>query len=814
MSPSERRRKLSRETCNYKKYESNCDEDVLKADADRSSPEKDGVENLNVVYELRAPSEGPKSSSFLRSPSKHVFPLTDIGGDVYLEVVLESLPRLEDVPAVRCACSVPERRKSRDASSSESPSGDSLAKKLAVSCSLAEPEPPDDDGPFDPGAGCSGTVLRPPDPNDSGVSGCCKSRDASPAAASANEASYRLRFAPVYPVVDDRMQTSCKQKGKHRCNCDDESDQGVRETAVVYSMTDEKKIREPSKQHHRRHRKEAKQRLPEPADSRRDRKHSLVDRKARTCSSSDNSDGRSSPELVRYGALCHDCRNCTRGPRNGCPFENPVRCGKQPESGATTSIPILQASKFDHVNRFGGFRSAKSLHGPLTLREFYSLKRQQSVRLDGAGSFREAPSNYADEVSLRTESVASAEICPCEVRLDASPKGFRFDDDVDYRPSTKKLISSYTQTDDMQCGCGKSLVPVCSDCGDPPRTDFGQSSPGVFAMKRSTANHNLAEVDKSALFLEAMERTSRKCGVEREDRELGSVEFAADAEAGSNGRVKVIDLHCDNSISKLNNCECDNNIVYSNSYKKRSGAKDSLSRRKSLFRCSDRRETKCNSYGDKENALTESDLSILMSDDAAERVIRCSEPDSVDSLENFIRKPKLKRFASPLDRLDKIISDRNMRKNRERCTENSNIDSFYRNGKPLSEIETPDKKKRTKTQNENGYIRIAADEREEDNVIVYEKGDYGTFGHIIECDRTKSMPIVCNQSNSVPISEHSAVPSVSEMDKFRYRLDSAASMVFHSHTGLPLTSSPAPLRRGKSCFDYDSSINSVSSIKR
>lgn len=60
----------------------------------------------------------------------------------------------------------------------------------------------------------------------------------------------------------------------------------------------------------------------------------------------------------------------------------------------------------------------------------------------------------------------------------------------------------------------------------------------------------------------------------------------------------------------------------------------------------------------------------------------------------------------------------------------------------------------------------------------------------------------------------SNIPSALEQAKFRKNLDSAASMVFHSRTGLPLTSSPAPVRRGKSCFDFDSSINSVSAIKR
>ncbi|XP_057655328.1 atos homolog protein A [Diorhabda carinulata] len=57
------------------------------------------------------------------------------------------------------------------------------------------------------------------------------------------------------------------------------------------------------------------------------------------------------------------------------------------------------------------------------------------------------------------------------------------------------------------------------------------------------------------------------------------------------------------------------------------------------------------------------------------------------------------------------------------------------------------------------------------------------------------------------------IPSPLEQAKFRKDLDSAASMVFHARTGLPLTSSPAPVRRGKTCFDFDSSINSVSAIK-
>lgn len=49
----------------------------------------------------------------------------------------------------------------------------------------------------------------------------------------------------------------------------------------------------------------------------------------------------------------------------------------------------------------------------------------------------------------------------------------------------------------------------------------------------------------------------------------------------------------------------------------------------------------------------------------------------------------------------------------------------------------------------------------------------------------------------------------------RSSLDSPSHSVFHLKTGLPLTSSPAPLRRTNGCrFDYDSSLSSVAAIKR
>lgn len=74
----------------------------------------------------------------------------------------------------------------------------------------------------------------------------------------------------------------------------------------------------------------------------------------------------------------------------------------------------------------------------------------------------------------------------------------------------------------------------------------------------------------------------------------------------------------------------------------------------------------------------------------------------------------------------------------------------------------------------------------------------------------------CNQRHFVEEDEtlEKMVPSALEQERFRRSLENAASMVFHSRTGLPLTSSPAPLRKGSCCFDFDSSLNSVSSKRR
>ena len=69
-------------------------------------------------------------------------------------------------------------------------------------------------------------------------------------------------------------------------------------------------------------------------------------------------------------------------------------------------------------------------------------------------------------------------------------------------------------------------------------------------------------------------------------------------------------------------------------------------------------------------------------------------------------------------------------------------------------------------------------------------------------------------NSATSVSNGISIPTMVQKDNFRKTLNSATSMVFHRNTGLPLSSSPAPLRRGANDFGYDSSINTPNAIKR
>ncbi|KAJ3648418.1 hypothetical protein Zmor_020223 [Zophobas morio] len=130
-----------------------------------------------------------------------------------------------------------------------------------------------------------------------------------------------------------------------------------------------------------------------------------------------------------------------------------------------------------------------------------------------------------------------------------------------------------------------------------------------------------------------------------------------------------------------------------------------------------------------------------------------------------------------------------------------------------------------KDESDNG----SCDMSESDISSIKEKSKYDveldTCDSLIPKLRHKKLRDVANLDQAAPKSRKKLpfdedglkneveIPTALEQAKFRKDLDNAASMVFHSRTGLPLTSSPAPVRRGKTCFDFDSSINSVSAIK-
>lgn len=884
LSPSERQRKLSRETCNFKKYESNCDHELLS----RDSSGKDGTNNvrkLNVVYILNPPEENYKYVTFQCKPLVHKFPITDIGNDIHLEVQLESLPRIEDIPLVHCACSAQEnatrsRRKSKDVTPESCFTEDALAIKLAAACCLAdkisnqssdETEDSDKSAPFvtdlgvidaDKGStsksrklpvyslpnlpefsyslSSNGSNSERPDLADTSLpiqvktnpevgSDLAKADDPYQSQSNYQVPSNKLIITD-YILVDDRMQTPCRQSGKHRCNCDEESDQGISKEAK--SDTENCLNRVPDckdyagttggvkeTKHLRKTKKETRQ-LSNGATHKKDKKCSSG-KKVRTCSSSDNSDGRSSPELVHYNSfyhICHGCfcrrqeppKNCSssyftdNSPKDIATASNSwlymSNNDKHPELTSTTSIPILQASRFDHVNRFGNFRSTVSMHRSRNPREFYSLLQQTN----GAD---QKPFYKINNQGLCLPFCEKKDVHKCYYYSTCDSK--RFNSDDDYRPSTKKLISSATQTDDVLCECGNSLVPKCYDCiaSDPRPDDNGAK------MKRSDANHNLAAIGKSNVLLEAIlnSASSEKSG---DDEHIG-----AEPHEKSHGR-KVIDFNCDNSVSNiLNNCECDKNIVYSNSF---NGSSNSSSGVSSL-------NTDEQWQSDKNN--TKTDLSILVgSNSRIQRFVSNSPtkkithkekpPDYGVKTEFVIKKPKLKKFST-VDKISKIVLDRNQQKENDKSAEHpynnsTNVlykTSFLNSVQPSNQID------------DNKTHQFSSDHDEEH--VLYEQGDYGTFGKIESSDEDLRKKLSKRRGVKRDLlstdnfsscdgrsSPSSDVPSISEMDKFRWRLDSAASMVFHSRTGLPLTSSPAPLRRGKSCFDYDSSINSVSGIKR
>lgn len=172
----------------------------------------------------------------------------------------------------------------------------------------------------------------------------------------------------------------------------------------------------------------------------------------------------------------------------------------------------------------------------------------------------------------------------------------------------------------------------------------------------------------------------------------------------------------------------------------------------------------------------------------------CDNNHSISN-SDIIKRPKLRRFFPIVDKIEKIVNDRFAQ--REKDIEELQLE------KEDTVFSRPRESKRQKT------FSIS-----DEDYVLYEKCDYGTFDRFSETADKVNSPRDEGFKFPDPRRQENQVPSPTEMDRFRWRFDSAASMVFHTKTGLPLTSSPAPLRRGNNCFDFDDSINGISGIKR
>lgn len=143
--------------------------------------------------------------------------------------------------------------------------------------------------------------------------------------------------------------------------------------------------------------------------------------------------------------------------------------------------------------------------------------------------------------------------------------------------------------------------------------------------------------------------------------------------------------------------------------------------------------------------------------------------------------------------------------------QNSRIYSTnYKEGSgDYDEVEVSKRQNRLHSTNEDDGVVELDDEEDEEIVSKLCKDSVSNVGKKIR-NYNLGKDIVTDDDETMD----KAVPTAIEQERFRRSLENAASMVFHSRTGLPLTSSPAPLRRGSCCFDYDSSLNSVSSKRR
>ncbi|XP_045782412.1 protein FAM214A isoform X1 [Maniola jurtina] len=645
--PAERRRKLSRETCNFKKIEANCDDTDLDE------------RKLNIVYSIKIPGESYKMADFPRPPTDHQFPVTDIGDNVYLKVVLQALPRLDDIPIVKCTCK-------RRASKEMPPSADEELVGKLNDLTL---------GPR--------TAKYPADAINSNIG---PSNRRLSIISNTGTTEYVYSMDKEKKILDDRMLTPCSESGKHKCSCDDESDDRSHKPdershkPIDAKKLDDRRMKEIAK-YKRRLRKESK--LKKLCDS-----------------TSSEGDGLKAKETH-------------------------------------TSIPILQAARFDRFRAIGCFRNQTYLTLPAS-------------RIESKSPFTETLTLQPTEFR-RTNTVA-------------------------------------TQTDDMACNCGSSIELKCWTCKER-------------GMVRSEGNYNLASIEKGKIENNVKVVLENKGNSSR--LPMGSGENAMRIDNGENG------TRVENGVNATRRCESGENLVrreMENGESIKNREKDqrpsegiienqagiamkniengpSIENGKVAIENGARRKCEDDSK----------QLKKLKCDNSVKKCDNISLDNSNSDKCEIIKRPKLRRFPIT-DRIEKVISDRFAQNNDIEQLNLRDDDTVF--STPKIEV------KRQKTYSVG------------EDYVLFEKCDYGTFDkYEVESPREDVDEKGFKFPDQKKVGLDNQVPSPTEMDRFRWRFDSAASMVFHNKTGLPLTSSPAPLRRGNNCFDFDDSINGVSGIK-
>lgn len=423
-----------------------------------------------------------------------------------------------------------------------------------------------------------------------------------------------------------------------------------------------------------------------------------------------------------------------------------------------TSIPILQASRFDRFRAIGCYRNQTYLTLP------------------------------ASRIDTRTPFLT--EIPP--------PVEF------------KRTNTVSTQTDDLTCDCGNKVVTKCEECNR--------------GMKRSEANYNL-----NALNDEANKKLKCDNIIINNNNKTCDINSLAIKDGVASG------------IRKSPDDDVQTNIIKRPKLKKFLPVVERIEKI-----VTDRFRISKDTENDIEDLRLKDDDSVFayLSKNRQESSMRIQRQDTpmnnqINDVSNISEKQR------PEMNDDSVFAY--LSKNEQEALKNNQMKDVTQDVSKINERQRPEGQRKTNSSISEDYV-------------LYEKCYYGTFDNcdvespnetaepFIYPEKTPEKPdrktgfqfpnspnldLKFRQSDSLSPGTSSSsgvpdpktgfqfpdvlkdsIPSPTEMDRFRWRFDSAASMVFHTKTGLPLTSSPAPLKRGNNCFDYDDSINDISGIKR